>query len=177
MVVLPLHYYDLKLICMNPSLFPSPIITWFKPTDIRINQDVYPLANANVTYYLTPFDGIARVFIDRAQFFLFSPHTLTTDQISALSSAFFNGVQHELGDTSFSSFIIQSGFHAELEGISSAKFIATHVSSEKKAIDSIIGHSVTYYLGQEGQRSHSSVTLVVPQPFFSGYTSATSPFY
>ncbi len=127
--------------------------------DISINQDAYPLSNANVTYHLTPFNGLARVFIDRAQLFLFSPHTLPTDQIIALSSAFLNGVHQEMGDISFSSFIIQSGFHAELDGISPAEFIATHVSSERKAIDSIIGHSVTHYLGQEGQRSHSSVTL------------------
>ena len=127
--------------------------------DIRINQDVNPLANANVTYHLTPLDGLARVFVDRAQLFLFSPQILTTDQITDLSSAFFNGVHQEIGEISFGSFIINSAFHAKIEGVSPEEFIAAHVSSEKKVFDSIIGHSVTYYLGQEEQRSYSSVTL------------------
>lgn len=127
--------------------------------DIRFNQDVNPLANANVIYDLIPFNGFARISIDRAQIALLSPHVQTTDQIIALSLAFFNGVKQVTGDISFNNFIIQSGFHAELESISPTEFIATHISPKRKAIDSIIGHSVTYYLGQEGQRSSSSVTL------------------
>ena len=57
--------------------------------DIRINQDTNPLANADVTYDLRPFNGFARVSIDRSQLVLFSPHTLSSQTIAGLSLALF----------------------------------------------------------------------------------------
>lgn len=133
--------------------------------DIRIDNDANPLTNANVTFDIRSFHGVARVFIDRARLILFDPHEFTTNDISALSLAFFDGVQNEIGSHSYGDFLIQSFFHAELEGISPAQYTATHLSSTAKSIDSIIGSSVTYYLEKEGARSHSSVSLDMSDEF------------
>lgn len=127
--------------------------------DIRITQDTNPLANAEVTYDLRPFDGFARVSIDRAQLVLFSPHTLTSETIADLSLALLNGVDEETDDSSYASFLIQIGFHAELQDLTPSEYTKKYVSSEAEKLGPIIGNSITYYLGQEGPRLHSSVTL------------------
>ena len=127
--------------------------------DIRIDSDTNPLTNANVSFDIRSFEGVARVFVDRAQLFLFSPHEFTTEDIAALALAFFGGVQNEIGGNSYRDYLIQSVFHAELADISPAEYTASHLSSTAKSINSIIGGSVTYYLEQEGARSHSSVSI------------------
>ena len=127
--------------------------------DIRIKQDTNPLANADVTYDLRPFNGFARVSIDRSQLVLFSPHMLTTKIIAGLSLAFLNAVHKEINENSYASFLIQIGLHAELKDIEPAAYTGNYVSSAPEGFGSIIGHSATYYLGQEGPQAHSSVTL------------------
>ena len=133
--------------------------------DIRIDSDTNPLTNANVSFDIRSFNGIVRVFIDRAQIFLSSPHELTNEDISELALAFFGGVQNELSGNSYGDYFIHSVFHAELADISPAEFTASHLSSTAKSIDSIVGSSVTYYLGQEGARSQSSVSLDMSSEF------------
>ena len=126
--------------------------------DIRINQDTNPLANANVTYDLRPFNGFARVSVDRAQLVLFSPHTLDVDTISGISLQLLNAVQKENKEEPYASFLVQIGLHVELRDIGPAVYTGRFVSTPKE-LESIIGHSVTYYLGEEGPRAHSAVTL------------------
>lgn len=133
--------------------------------DIRIDSDANPLTNVNVSFDIRSFDGVAKIFIDRAQLFLFRPHELTTEDISALALAFFGGVQNEFGDNSYGDYRIRSFFHAELADISPAEHTASHLSSTTKSIDSIIGNSVTYYLEQEGARSSSSISLDMSDEF------------
>ena len=128
-------------------------------SDIRINQDTNPLANAEVTYDLRPFNGFARVTIDRTQLVLFSPHTLTTELITGLSLALLNAVHKEIDQDMYASFLIQISLHAELQDIEPAAYTSKFVSSALEGVGSIIGNSATYYLGQEGSRAHSSVTL------------------
>ena len=128
-------------------------------SDIRINQDTNPLANADVTYDLRPFNGFARVSIDRTQLVLSSPHTLTAEIIAGLSLALLNAVHKEIDENSYASFLIQIGLHAELQEIEPAAYTRKYISSAPDGFDSIIGNSATYYLGQEGPRAHSSVTL------------------
>ena len=127
--------------------------------DIRITQDTDPLSNAEVTYELRPFNGFARVSIERAQLVLFSPHTVNSENIANLSLALLNGVDKEVNDSPYASFLIQIGFHAELHDIAPSVYTKKYVSSTSKDLDSIVGNSITYYLGQEESRIHSSVTL------------------
>ena len=127
--------------------------------DIRINQDASPLSNANVTYDLQPFNGFARVSIDRSQLVLIGPHTLTREVIAGLSLAVLNGVQSEIEENSYASYLIHIGLHAELQDADPAEHTGKFVVSAGANSESIIGNSVTYYLGQEGPRTHSSVVL------------------
>ena len=128
-------------------------------SDIRITQDTTPLANAEAIYNLRPFNGFAKVNIDGAQLVLLSPHTLSDTLIINLSLALLNAVHKEVDQTSYATFLIQIGFHAELPNINPAAYTGHFVSSEIHYVGSIIGNSATYYLGQEGTRLHSSVTL------------------
>lgn len=127
--------------------------------DIRITQDTDPLANAEVTYELRPFNGFARVSIERAQLVLFSPHTLNSETIAGLSLALLNGVNEGADDSSYASFLIQIGFHAELQDVTPSMYTKKYVSPISEELGSVVGNSITYYLGQEGTRIHSLVTL------------------
>lgn len=127
--------------------------------DIRITQDTNPLSNAEVTYELHPFNGFARVNVERAQLVLLSPHTLTSETIVNLSMALLNGIDKEVEDSSYASYLIQTGLHAELEGVAPSTYTKKFASSVSEDFSSTIGNSVTYYFGQEGSRIHSSVTL------------------
>ena len=128
-------------------------------SDIRINPDTNPLSNADVTYDLRPFNGFARVSIERTQLVLLSPHTLTAETITGLSIALLNAVHREIDENSYASFLIQFGFHAELQDMEPAAYTKKYVPSVPDGFEPIIGNAATYYLGQEGPRAHSSVTL------------------
>ncbi len=128
-------------------------------TDIRIDKDSNPLGNANVIFELHPFNGVARISIDRARIALSSPHSLDTDIISRLSSSFFCAVNETLSDNSYGHYLIQYSFHAALENITPVAHTRRFISAPSEDSDSIIGNSVTYYFGQYGPRLHSSITL------------------
>ena len=140
----------------------TPCLSAFCPirgADIRIDQDSNPLGNANVIFELHPFNGVARVSIDRAQIALFSPHTIDTEIISRLSSSFFNALNETLSGNSYGNFLVQFSFHAALENTTPAAHTRRYISAPTVDSDSIVGNSVTYYLGQDGPRLHSSITL------------------
>ena len=127
--------------------------------DIRINQDVNPLSNANVTYDLDRFNGFARVSIERSQLVLLSPHTLERDTIIGLSLALLRGVQSEIGENSYANYVIDMRLHAEVQGVDPAVYTGRYVMSQPAEFGPVIGNSITYYLGQEGPRAHSSIGL------------------
>lgn len=127
--------------------------------DITIDANTSPLSNANVTYDLRPFNGAARISIDRVQLAFYSPHTLDTNIIESISAALFNAVNGELPQSTYERIILQMAFHAELEGTSPAVHTAKYVSTISDDLSAPIGHSVTHYFGQTGSRLHSSVTL------------------
>ena len=125
--------------------------------DIRIDQGSNPISNANVTFELHPFNGFARISVDRAQIALFSPHSLDTDTIARLSSSFLGAVDNMLRPNSYGHHLVHFSFHAALENILPADHTRRFVSAPSE--DSVIGNSVTYYLGQHDLRLHSSITL------------------
>ena len=127
--------------------------------DIRINQDVNPLSNASVTYDLDRFNGFARVSVDRSQLVLLSPHTLVRDTIAGLSVAFLRGVQTEIGENSYANYLIQVGLHVEVQDVDPVAYTGRYVMSQPDELGPVIGNSITYYLGQEGPRAHSSIVL------------------
>ena len=125
--------------------------------DIRIDSDTNPLGNANVTYDLRPFDGAARVSIDKAHLALFSPHTIEEPRIAALSLAFLEAVREAIVDNSYARFFVQFAFHAAPEEIAPADYTQRYVSPVPGTLSSAIGSSVTYYFGQDGfQNSFNS---------------------
>ena len=127
--------------------------------DIRINQDVNPLSNASVTYDLDRFNGFARVSIERSQLVLLSPHTLVHDTIVGLSLALLRGVQSEIDENSYANYFVQMSLHAEVKDVDPAVYTGRYVMPQPEELGPIIGNSITYYLGQEGSRTHSSVVL------------------
>ena len=127
--------------------------------DIRIDQETNPIGNANVTFELHRFNGVARISIDRAQIALFSPHSLDTDTISRMSSAFFGAINEVLPPSSYGHYLVQLSFHAALENISPADHTCRFISPQSDNSGSAIGNSVTYYFGQHDLRLHSSITL------------------
>ena len=140
----------------------TPCLSAFCPirgADIRIDQDSNPIGNANVIFELHPFNGVARISIDRAQIALFSPHSLDTDIISRLSSSFFGAVNETLSGNSYGHYLVQFSLHAALENISPAAHTGRFVSAPSEDSDSVIGNAVTFYLGQHGPRLYSSITL------------------
>ena len=96
--------------------------------DVRIDQETNPIGDANVSFDLHPFNGFARISIDRSQLVLFSPHSLDTDRISRLSSAFFGAVDELLTPRSFGHYVVQFSFHAALEDISPADHTRRFIS-------------------------------------------------
>ena len=127
--------------------------------DIRINQDANPLSNASVTYDLHRFNGFARVSIDRSQLVLLSPHAMVRDTIKDLSLALLRGVQSEIGENSYANYLIQLSLHAEVQDSNPAVYTGRYVVSQPEELGPIIGNAITYYLGQEGARMHSSIVL------------------
>ena len=127
--------------------------------DIRIDQETNPIGNANVVFELQPFNGVARISMDRAQIALFSPHSLDTDIISRLSYSFFDAVNEMLPPNSYGHYLVQFSFHAALENISPADHTRRFISTPSENSDSVIGNSITYYFGQHDLRLHSSITL------------------
>ena len=128
-------------------------------TDIRIDQETNPIGNANLSFELHPLNGFARISTDRSQIVLFSPHSLDTDLISRLSSAFFGAINELLPPTSYSHYVVQFALHASLENVSPSDHTRRFVSSASESSGSLIGNAVTYYFGQHGPRLHSSITL------------------
>lgn len=154
----------LNLLRANSDLLGvvTPCLSQFCPirgADIRIDQDSNPLGNANVAFELHPFNGVARVSIDRAQIAFFSPHSLEIDLISRLSSAYFDSVGEVVSPNSYGHYLVQFSFHAELENVSATDHTRQFVSAPSVDSDSAIGNSVTYYFGKHNLRLHSSVTL------------------
>ncbi len=127
--------------------------------DIRIDQETNPIGNANVVFELQPFNGVARISMDRAQIALFSPHSLDIDIISRLSSSFFGAVNEMLPPNTYGHYLVQFSFHAALEDIFPADHTRRFISMPSQNSDSVIGNSITYYLGQRDLRLHSSITL------------------
>ncbi|MDE0697433.1 MAG: hypothetical protein OXH76_16550 [Boseongicola sp.] len=127
--------------------------------DIRIDQETNPIGNANLSFELHPFNGFARISIDRSQIVLFSPHSLDTDLISRLSSSFFGAINELLPPNSYAHHVVQFTLHAALENISPADHTRRFISPASEGADSLIGNAVTYYFGQHGPRLHSSITL------------------
>ncbi len=138
--------------CLSPFL---PI----QGTDIRIDQQTNPVGNTNVIFELRPFNGIARISIDRAQIALFSPHSLDLDIISRLSSSLFDAINEMLTPASYGHYLVQFSFHAALENISPANYTRRFISAPSEDSDKLIGNSATYYFGQHDSRLHSSITL------------------
>ncbi|MYI69250.1 MAG: hypothetical protein F4103_11120 [Boseongicola sp. SB0673_bin_14] len=127
--------------------------------DVRIDQETNPIGNANLSFELHPFNGFARISIDRSQIVLFSPHLLDTDQISRLSSSFFGAVIELLPPNSIGHYVVQFSFHAALEDISPAVHTRRFIAPASESSDALIGNAVTYYFGQHDPRLHSSITL------------------
>ena len=127
--------------------------------DVRIDQETNPIGNSNVVFELHPFNGFARISIDRAQIALFSPHSLDTDIISHLSSSFFDAVNEMLPPNSYGHYLVQFSFHATVDDISPADHTRRFISTSSEISDSAIGNSATYYFGQHDLRLHSSITL------------------
>ena len=128
-------------------------------SDIRIDTNTNPLSSATVTYELRPFNGVARISVDRAQLAFFSPHTLETAQMVGLSLVLLRALDSEISNNKYDTFVIQAIFHAELSGTSPVEHTSHYISSTPESYDCPIGGSVTYYFGQHGARTHSSVTL------------------
>ena len=139
----------------------SCLSTFFpiRGADIRVNQDNNPIGESNVIFELQPFNGVARISIDRAQIVFFSPHSLDTDVISRLSSSFFGAANELLPPNSYGHYLVQFSFHAALENTLPADHTRRFVSTPSNNSDSVIGNSVTYYFGQHDLRLHSSITL------------------
>ncbi|MCY4461263.1 MAG: hypothetical protein OXC26_12850 [Albidovulum sp.] len=127
--------------------------------DIRIDQETNPIGHANVIFELRPFNGVARISMDRAQIALFSPHSFDIDKISRLSSSFFGAVNEMLAPNSYGHYLVQFSFHATLEHMLPVDHTRQFISTPSQDSDSVIGNSVTYYLGQHDLRLHSSITL------------------
>ncbi|MDD9992728.1 MAG: hypothetical protein OXP75_13090, partial [Rhodospirillales bacterium] len=89
----------------------------------------------------------------------YSPHTLDNEIIVGLCKATFNAVESDLSESSYESYILQTAFHAEIEGASPIQYTSKYASPLCDDVPSTIGSSVTYYFGQEESRTHSSVTL------------------
>lgn len=128
-------------------------------TDIRIDQETNPIGNANIVFELHPFNGVARISVDRAQIAFFSPHSLDTDVISRLSSTFLDSINEILPPSSYGHYLVQFTFHAALENGSPADHTRRFITAPTENADSVIGNSVTYYFGQDDVRLHSSITL------------------
>jgi len=127
--------------------------------DIRINRDVVPLANANVTYSLTALDGIARVSIDKLQIAFFSAHAITEEQASGASLAIINAVQDSLPSVRIGSYIVTVATRGAIEDVEPVDFLRQFVATRPENLGDIVGNSIGFNLGPEGPISYSDLRI------------------
>ena len=127
--------------------------------DIRVETDSNPISNMSINYDLRPFNGFAKVNLDGSHVYLVNPHTVPTSQVVGLSEAFFLAIRELLITNQFDNFQVHHSFHAQLEGMAPADHVRNFVVPLTDNFAAAVGNAVTYYLGQDGPRTQSSIML------------------